>query len=174
MIAQQRVVVVGAGILGLAIADRIAADNPSASVTVLEKEDAVARHQSGHNSGVVHAGLYYPPGSLKARLCRRGVRLLKEFCQRYGIAYEECGKLLVALDDDERQRLQSIRERAELNGVPALRWLDAAGLRDIEPHAVGVAALHSPTTAIVDFPGVCRALAARITAAAAPYDCPWR
>ena len=103
----------------------------------------------------------------------RGVRLLKEFCQRYGIAYEECGKLLVALDDDERQRLQSIRERAELNGVPALRWLDTAGLRDIEPHAVGVAALHSPTTAIVDFRGVPGAGGAHYRGRRL-YDCPSR
>ncbi len=162
MAVNRHVVVVGAGILGLAIAHRIACDYPDVTVTVLEKEDAVAQHQSGHNSGVVHAGLYYAPGSLKARLCRRGVRLLHDFSERHEIAYDECGKVIVALDDDERVRLQAIHERAERNGVPGLRWLDAAGLREVEPHAAGVAALHSPTTAIVDFPAVCRTLAAQL------------
>ncbi|REE98789.1 L-2-hydroxyglutarate oxidase [Thermomonospora umbrina] len=152
-----RVGVVGAGILGLAVARRLAA--AGAEVTVLDKEDRVAAHQTGHNSGVAHAGLYYAPGSLKATLCRRGVGLLKEYCAERGLPYEECGKVVVARHEGEVPALREIERRATANGVPGLRWLDAAGLREVEPHAAGVAALHSPHTAIVDFPAVARAYA---------------
>jgi len=154
-----RVGVVGAGILGLAVARRITEVLPDATVTVLDKEDRVAAHQTGHNSGVAHAGLYYPPGSLKARLCRRGIGLLKDYCAERGLPYEECGKLVVARTSDEVGRLGEIERRATANGVPGLRRLGPAGLREIEPFAVGVAALHSPGTAIVDFPAVARAYA---------------
>ncbi|HEX2315110.1 MAG TPA: FAD-dependent oxidoreductase, partial [Thermomonospora sp.] len=152
-----RVGVVGAGILGLAVARRLA--SAGAEVTVLDKEAAVAAHQTGHNSGVAHAGLYYAPGSLKARLCRRGIGLLKEYCAERGLPYEECGKVVVARHEGEVPRLREIQRRATENGVPGLRWLDAAGLREVEPHAAGVAALHSPHTAIVDFAAVARAFA---------------
>jgi L-2-hydroxyglutarate oxidase LhgO len=161
----ERVGVVGAGILGLAVARRVTQVLPGVHVTVLDKEDRVAAHQSGHNSGVVHAGLYYPPGSLKATLCRRGVALLREFCAEHRVPFQECGKVVVAVDDSERPALRRIRERAVANAVPDLAQVDAAGLRDLEPHAAGVAALHSPHTAITDFGAVTRALARDVEAA---------
>jgi (S)-2-hydroxyglutarate dehydrogenase len=160
----QQAVVVGGGVIGLAVARQLTLDRPGTQVTVLEKEPAVAQHQSGRNSGVVHAGLYYPPGSLKARLCRRGVGLLREYCADRGVHYEECGKVLVARNEVERSRLDGIRERAETNGVPGMTLVGPEGLRDIEPHVRGVAGLHSPSTAIVDYAGVCRALAADVVA----------
>ncbi|TYK49719.1 L-2-hydroxyglutarate oxidase [Actinomadura decatromicini] len=149
----------GAGILGLAVARRLAETRPDVTVTVLDKEDRVAAHQTGHNSGVAHAGLYYAPGSLKATLCRRGVRLLKEYCEDRNLPYEECGKVVVARDAAELAALDEIERRALANGVPGLRRLTGGELREIEPHAAGIAALHSPTTAIVDFPTVARAFA---------------
>jgi L-2-hydroxyglutarate oxidase LhgO len=158
-----QVTVVGGGILGLATARLLARSGDQ--VTVVEKEPLLARHQTGHNSGVVHAGIYYAPGSLKARLCTRGRILLRDFCAERGIAYDECGKVVVATDDAELPRLHRLAERAERNGVPGLRWLDASALAEIEPHARGVAALHSPHTAIVDFAAVARAYAADVTAA---------
>ncbi len=151
---------VGGGIIGTAVARRLSTVVPGAEVTLLEKEPALATHQTGHNSGVVHAGLYYEPGSLKARLCRRGAVLLKEFCAGRGLQYDECGKVLVALDDTETARLDAIEDRARSNGVPGVRRLDAAGLREVEPRVRGVAGLHSPATAITDFAAVTRALAA--------------
>lgn len=157
--AEQHVVVVGAGIIGLAVAREIMRSHAGLRVTVLEKEPAVARHQSGRNSGVVHAGLYYQPASLKARLCRRGVGLLREYCQEHAIHYEACGKVVVALDGEESGRLDAIQRRAEANGVPGLARVDGNRLRELEPYAQGVSALHSPETAIADFAGVCRALA---------------
>jgi L-2-hydroxyglutarate oxidase LhgO len=159
----RRVGIVGAGLVGLAVGRHLA--RLGSDVTVLEKEHDVARHQSGHNSGVVHSGLYYPAGSLKATLCRRGVHLLREFCDEHELAYREIGKVVVALDDIERERLRDIQERARRNGVPDVRWLDADELREIEPNVTGVAALHSPTTAVVDYRAVARAMAADIRAA---------
>jgi (S)-2-hydroxyglutarate dehydrogenase len=161
-VSGRRIAVVGGGIVGAAVADRLTSLDDGARVTVLEKEDDLAQHQTGRNSGVVHAGLYYTPGSLKARLCRRGVGLLKRFCAEHRIAYDEIGKVLVALDDVEMSRLAAIEERATANGVPGVRRIDRDELRAIEPHVSGVGGLHSPTTAIVDYPGVTRALAARV------------
>src|SRR4051812_6359999 len=158
------VCVIGAGILGLATARELARRHPGLPVTVVDKERVVGAHQSGHNSCVVHAGIYYEPGSLKATLCRRGGGLLKEYCAEHGIAFDEIGKLVVAAEDAELPRLHRIVDRATRNGVPDLRVVDAAGLEEIEPWAVGVAALHSPHTATVDFPGVCRQLAADVVA----------
>lgn len=152
-----RVAVVGGGIIGAAVARHLACHH-DAPVTLLEKEQWLAAHQTGHNSGVVHAGLYYEPGSLKATLCRRGVGLLQEFVEEHDIAYDACGKVVVALGDDEAGRLDDIHARALANGVPDVRLVDADGLREIEPHAAGVRALHSPHTAIVDYPAVTRAL----------------
>jgi L-2-hydroxyglutarate oxidase LhgO len=160
----RRVAVVGGGIVGAAVARRLLQVQPDLEVTLVEKEAALARHQTGHNSGVVHAGLYYTPGSLKARLCRRGVGLLQEFCEAHDVAFEERGKVLVALDDVEQRRLSDIMVRAIANGVPDVRLLDAAELREIEPHVRGVAGLHSPHTAIADFAGVTRALAEAVVA----------
>jgi len=158
-----RVVVVGGGILGLATARLIARERPDAHVTVLEREPQLALHQTARNSGVVHAGISYEPGSLKARLCRRGVTLLRAFCAERGVPYEACGKLVVALDEAELPRLERLAERAHANGVTGLRRLDAAQLRAVEPHAAGLAALHSPATAITDFRAVALALADELT-----------
>jgi L-2-hydroxyglutarate oxidase LhgO len=158
-----RVVVVGGGILGLATARLIAREHPAADVVVVEREPQLALHQTARNSGVVHAGIYYEPGSLKARLCRRGVALLRDFCAQRGVPYEACGKLVVALDERELPRLDRLAERAHANGVPDLRSLDGAGLRAVEPHAAGIAALHSPETAITDFRAVALALADELT-----------
>ena len=163
--AGQRIVVVGAGIVGLAVARQLALTRPGARITVVEAEDRVAAHQTSHNSGVVHAGLYYPPGSLKARLCTRGRTLLAEYCRERGLPYVECGKLVIARDADEAGPLAAIEQRATGNGVPGLSRLDAAGIRTVEPHARGVAALHSPRTAITDFPAVARSYAEDLRAA---------
>jgi L-2-hydroxyglutarate oxidase len=157
------VVVVGGGILGLATARLIAREHPRVGVTVVEKEPQLALHQTARNSGVVHAGLYYEPGSLKARLCRRGADLLGAFCTERGLPFERCGKLVVALDERELPRLERLEARARANGVPGLRRLDGAELRTIEPHAAGIAALHSPMTAIADFRAVAVALADELT-----------
>ena len=153
------VAVVGAGIIGLAVARELLLRRPGLRVAVLDKQDEVGFHQTGHNSGVIHAGIYYTPGSLKATLCVEGARRLYDFCDEHGVAYERCGKVIVATSEDELPRLDELERRGRANGVPGLRRLDAAGLREVEPHCVGVAALHSPNTGIVDFPGVARALA---------------
>ena len=160
-----RYVVVGGGILGLATARQLAASSQNADIVVLERESALARHQTSHNSGVVHAGIYYAPGSLKARLCRRGLALLRDYCAQHGLPYDACGKLVVAKDDREVEPLHRLHERASENGVPGLRWLEANELTTIEPHVRGVAALHSPETAIADFAQVASAYAAEVTAA---------
>ena len=160
-----RIAVVGGGILGLATARLLATSRPGDEILVLEKEGTLAGHQTGHNSGVVHAGLYYAPGSLKARLCTRGRELMKEFCARKGVDYDECGKVVVATRPDEVAPLHSLHERATTNGVPGLRWLDGAALAEIEPHVAGVAGLHSPHTAIVDFVAVANAMADDVRAA---------
>jgi (S)-2-hydroxyglutarate dehydrogenase len=156
----RRVGIVGGGIVGVALAHRVAGLGRDVAVTVLEKERALGLHQTGRNSGVVHAGLYYLPGSLKARLCRRGVRLLRDFCTGHGLAYQECGKVVVALDGAELGRLRTIHQRAVANGVPGVRLVGPDELRELEPHVRGVAALHSPHTAVVDFRAVTGRLAA--------------
>lgn len=157
-----RAAVVGGGIVGLAVARELLHSIDGVRVSLFEKEAGVGQHQTGHNSGVVHAGLYYPPGSLKARLCRRGVHLLQEYVSQKAVPYEECGKIVVALTNEEMARLNAIRDRAVANGVPGVRLLDGEEIKAIEPHAFGVAALHSPTTAIVDYPAVAAALAADV------------
>lgn len=157
--AAERIGVIGAGIIGLAVARRLTELHPEAAVTVLEKEHEIASHQTGRNSGVVHAGIYYVPGSLKARLCRRGVELLRAYCEERAIPYDECGKLVVALDPSELERLQELERRAVANGVPGVRWVEGEALREIEPHAAGVAGIHSPTTAITDYVAVAHAFA---------------
>ena len=159
----RRYAVVGAGIVGLAVARRILECTPDAQVTVLEKEDRVGAHQSSHNSGVIHAGLYYRPGSLKAELTRRGRHLLTEFCAAAAVPVVTCGKLVVALDAGELGALDEIERRARDNGVP-IRRVEGAELRAIEPHAAGVAALHSPATAVVDYGRVAAALATDVSA----------
>jgi L-2-hydroxyglutarate oxidase LhgO len=165
--ALMRIAVVGGGILGLATARLLVTSRPGDEVVVLEKEDALARHQTGHNSGVVHAGLYYAPGSLKARLCTRGRELMKDFCAQKGVAYDECGKVVVATRPAEVAPLRRLHERAATNGVPGLRWLTDTELAEVEPHVTGVAGLHSPHTAIVDFVAVAAAMAEDLRAAGA-------
>ncbi|HWE59724.1 MAG TPA: L-2-hydroxyglutarate oxidase [Solirubrobacteraceae bacterium] len=155
----ERIGVIGAGIVGLAVARRLGELESGSALTVLDKEDRVGAHQTGHNSGVAHAGVYYMPGSIKARLCRRGIELLKPYCDERGIAYDECGKLIVAHDPAELARLDEIERRATANGVPGLKRLAPAQMVEIEPYVRGVAALHSPQTAIVDFKAVTRAYA---------------
>lgn len=161
----ERFAVIGGGVIGAAVAREITRRVPSAEVVVFEKENAVAEHQTGHNSGVVHAGLYYEPGGLKAQLCRRGVSLLQQYVAEREIPYEQCGKVVVALDEVERERLANIHDRATRNGVPGVRLVGPEGLREIEPNAVGVAALHSPETAIIDYHAVTEALIDDVRAA---------
>lgn len=160
-----RIGVIGAGIIGLAVARQMALLRPDASINVVEKEKGVAAHQSGRNSGVAHTGVYYTPGSLKAELCREGVGLLKDFCARSVLPYEEIGKTIVALTPVEVERLRAIEQRARINGVPGLRWLEPEELKEVEPHAAGLAGLHSPTTAIVDYRAVATALAQELSSA---------
>jgi L-2-hydroxyglutarate oxidase len=158
------VAVVGAGLVGLATALKLSRARPDARVTVLEKETQVARHQSTHNSGVLHAGLYYAPGSRKARLAVDGIRQMTAFCAEQGVAHEICGKVVVAVDEAEVPRLRTLLERGQANGLQGLRWLDGAGLREIEPHAAGVAAVHVPEEGIVDYRGVADAMTRVLTA----------
>jgi L-2-hydroxyglutarate oxidase LhgO len=162
---EKRVGVVGGGILGVAIARELVRRRPGTRVVVLEKEERLAAHQTGHNSGVVHAGIYYRPGSLKAELCTRGRALLREFCVEHAIAHDACGKLVVAVDDTELGRLDALERTATENRVPGLRRLAREEIRDVEPHATGLAALHSPATAITDYVAITRALADEVVAA---------
>jgi L-2-hydroxyglutarate oxidase LhgO len=158
-VRDEHIVVVGGGIVGLAVARQLLSTHDGLRLTVVEKEQQVAAHQTGHNSGVVHAGLYYPPGSRKAVLCRRGRPLLRDYCATRGIPYVECGKLIVAREPSELAALREIERRARANGIPGLRWMEGAQLTEVEPAARGVAAVHSPRTAITDYPAIARALA---------------
>ncbi|HEY2536452.1 MAG TPA: L-2-hydroxyglutarate oxidase [Solirubrobacteraceae bacterium] len=153
------VAIVGGGIVGLAVARALTQRHPSLAVCVLERETRLGSHQTGHNSGVVHAGVYYAPGSLKARLCVQGARSLYTYCAERAIAVEACGKLIVATEPSELPRLDELERRAGANGVAGVRRLDAAGISEIEPHARGIAALHVPGTGIVDFAALARAYA---------------
>ena len=155
----KRCAVVGGGIIGVAVARELSNKLDGVQVTIYEKEGRLAAHQTGHNSGVVHAGLYYEPGGLKARLCRRGVELLQEFCAAKALPYEACGKLVIAQTTEEQQRLDNIFVRAIANGVPGARMLSGDRIREVEPNAVGLSALHSPETAIVDYSAITEALA---------------
>jgi 2-hydroxyglutarate dehydrogenase len=154
------VAVVGAGILGLAVGRELS--RRGHRVTVLERNAEVGCEQTGHNSGVVHGGIYYAPGSLKARLCVAGARALYEYCEAHGVPYERCGKLIVARDASELPALDELERRGCENGVPSLRRLSSYELREVEPHARGSSALHSPATGIVDFRRVADALAAEL------------
>jgi 2-hydroxyglutarate dehydrogenase len=151
--------VVGGGIVGLAAAREALLRRPDRSVAVLEREPEVARHQTGRNSGVIHAGIYYEPGSLKARLCVEGARELYDYCDARGIDAQRTGKVIVAVEDLQLSRLDELERRARRNGVPGVRRLSARELADVEPSARGIAALHSPGTGTVDFAAVARALA---------------
>jgi L-2-hydroxyglutarate oxidase len=153
------VAIIGAGIVGLATALRLLQQKPDLRVVLLEKEASVASHQTGHNSGVLHAGLYYQPGSLKARLCREGKADLEAYCEARGVPIERTGKLVVALDESELGRFADLKERALANEVPGLEEVGPERIRELEPHAVGVRALWSPGTGVVDFLAVARAFA---------------
>ncbi|MFG1608420.1 L-2-hydroxyglutarate oxidase [Actinoplanes sp. NPDC049265] len=155
-------VVVGAGIVGLAVARELRRRRPGDSVVVVDRADRVAAHQTGHNSGVIHGGVYYPPGSLKARLCVRGARMMYEYCAAHDIPHSRCGKLIVAADDSELTRLEALEERGRANRVPGLRRITGAELTEIEPNVRGVAALHAPDTGIADFAAVARSLASEL------------
>jgi 2-hydroxyglutarate dehydrogenase len=156
--------VVGAGIVGLAVARELALRHDGIRITVLEREPAIGAHQTSHSSGVIHSGIYYEPGSLKARLCVAGARELYEYCDGRGIAARRTGKLIVATDPVELGRLSELERRGNANGVPGLRRLAAAELREVEPHVRGLAGLHSPATGVVDFGIVAAAFAEDLTA----------
>src|SRR5579864_8542740 len=159
-----RIVVVGGGIIGLATAWRLTQRFPATTVTILEKEPSVCRHQSGHNSGVLHSGLYYKPGSKKARLAVTGIRQMVDFCQQHSIPHEICGKIVVATSQEELPRLNALFERGTQNGLQGLKMLTGDELREIEPHAAGLAAIRVPQEGIVDFPRVCEQLVKLIRA----------
>ena len=154
-------VVVGAGIVGLSAARHLLASRPGADVLVLDKEPAVGRHQTGHNSGVIHSGIYYEPGSLKARLCREGARRTEEYAAEHDIPVRRIGKLLVATDGRELAGMHALRARADVNGVAA-EVIDAAELRRREPHVAGLGALWLPGTGVTDYAAIARALAADV------------
>lgn len=156
-------IVVGGGIVGLATTWHLANRFPNASIQLLEKESAVGQHQSGRNSGVIHSGMYYKPGSLRATLCRAGKLALENFCREESIAYDTCGKIIVAVDESEIPRLNNIFERGTQNGVQC-RLIDQAEMRQLEPHVAGIQAIHVPESGIVDYPGVCKRLAEKISA----------
>jgi len=158
----RKVVVIGGGIVGLATAWRLGERFPGCQILVLEKEPEVGRHQTGHNSGVLHSGLYYKPGSAKARLTVSGIRQMVAFCQENSIPHEICGKLVVAADESEVPRLRSLQERGAANGLEGLRWLGREEMREIEPHVGGVAALRVPQEGIVDYARVCQVLVEKL------------
>ncbi len=166
MSRSSRTVVVGGGILGLAVAERIVRDDPAADVTVLEKEAGWAAHQTGRNSGVIHSGLYYPPASAKARWCREGVAELVDLARTDGVRYEVTGKLVVAVEPAELPRLEELARRGRANGLD-VRTLTAEESREHEPHVAALAALRVPETGVMDFPGVCTALVRRLERAGA-------
>ena len=169
-----RVAIIGGGIVGLATALRLQQRLPHLRLTVFEKEAAVGRHQTGNNSGVLHAGLYYKPGSAKARLAVQGVRQMVSFCQEHSIRHEICGKLVVATEAGEVPRLHDLHARGQQNGLSGLRLLSAGEIREIEPHAAGLLALRVPEEGIVDYPQVCQTMASLLTAAGAEVrtSCP--
>jgi L-2-hydroxyglutarate oxidase LhgO len=167
------VAIIGGGIVGLATARRLLEMRPFLHLVVVEREAALATHQSGRNSGVIHAGLYYAPGSLKARLCREGKAELEAYCAARGIAFETVGKLVVALHEAELSRFDSLRARAESNGVPGLEVVGPERMREIEPHVAGIRALWSPTTGIIDFRRVALAYADDVRAAGGEIRTSW-
>ena len=157
-------IIIGGGIVGLGVALEITRSFPHLRLLLLEKEDRVARHQSGHNSGVIHSGVYYKPGSLKARLCVTGAAAMIEFCREHGVPHNVCGKVIVATRPDELPRLEDLRQRGEANGLSGLRLIGPEELREIEPHARGLRALVVPSTGVTDYAKVCEKYAELISA----------
>ena len=162
--SKTNIIIIGGGIVGLATAHNLSARYPELSITILEKENKVAAHQSGHNSGVLHSGIYYKPGSLKALNCRKGKALMEQFCEIHDIPYNICGKVIVATSEEERPVLQDIYERGRANGV-VCEIIDRDQLMELEQHTAGIEAIHVPESGIVDYVEVCRKLAALITEA---------
>jgi len=158
------VVVIGGGIVGLSVAMHLSRAFPKLRLRLVEKEESVGQHQSGHNSGVIHSGIYYKPGSLKARLCVEGAAAMCAFCREYGLPYQICGKVIVATCEEEIPRLHSLLERGRANGLAGLKLLTREELREIEPHCGGIAWLFVPGTGITDYAKVCEKYAALITA----------
>jgi len=158
------VAVIGGGIVGLATGYELLRRYPDCRLLLLEKEAGPGRHQTGHNSGVLHCGLYYKPGSIKARLAVQGIRRMTQFCAEQNVPFEQCGKVVVATDEEELPRLRSLLERGKANGLEGLRWLGPEEIREIEPHAAGIAAIRVPQEGIVDFPAVAEALVKEIRA----------
>ena len=156
------VTVVGGGIIGTATAMRLAIDYPGLKIGLIEKEKAIAAHQTGNNSGVIHSGIYYAPESLKAQNCIAGVGLLKDFCRQHNIDFELCGKVIVATSEDQLPGLNELFRRGQANGVPGLEMIDTSRLRELEPHAAGIKALYSPNTGIIDYAQVTRAYVSQI------------
>ncbi len=156
------VVIIGGGIIGLATGYSLLKNHPQLRLLIIEKEAELAQHQTGRNSGVIHSGIYYKPGSLKAKNCRAGVSKMLRFCDTYNIRYELCGKVIIATEEAEIPRLMELFKRGNANGVPGLKILDAVDLHKLEPKAVGLQALHSPTTGIVDFSQVAQMCATQI------------
>ncbi|CAM4014638.1 L-2-hydroxyglutarate oxidase [Deinococcus marmoris] len=163
MVTRHDFVIVGGGIVGLATAYALGTRHPDATLLLIEKEDDVAQHQTGRNSGVIHSGIYYAPGSLKARMCRAGNASITAFCDEYGLPYDRCGKVIVATRPEERAGLERLHARAVEHGLP-VRRLDAGEVREIEPHVQAVAGLHLSMTGIVDYAAICRTLAGVILA----------
>ena len=162
--SRYNVIIIGGGVVGLAVALEITRRFPRQKLLLLEKEDRVARHQSGHNSGVIHSGVYYKPGSLKARLCVSGAAAMVEFCREHGVPHRVCGKVIVATRAEELPRLEELRKRGEANGLTGLRMIGPEELREIEPHAKGLQALVVPSTGITDYTQVCEKYAELISA----------
>lgn len=156
--------IIGGGIIGLATAHQLLEKYPTHTPIVLEKEKEPGRHQSTHNSGVLHAGLYYKPGSLKAKLAVKGIRQMKGFCEKFGIPYETCGKLVVAVDEEELSRLDTLFDRGQQNGLSGLQKLSRDQMKEIEPHVSGIGAVRVPEEGIVDFDAVCKKLSAEVSA----------
>ena len=162
MRSREDVMVIGGGLVGLATAYKLMLARPGIVVRVLEKEADVGSHQSGHNSGVLHAGLYYKPGSFKARMAVDGIRQMTRFCEEHDVPHEICGKIVVATSDAELPRLRELYDRGTRNGLRGLEWLKPERIREIEPHAAGIAAVRVPEEGIADYPAVCRALRSEI------------
>jgi L-2-hydroxyglutarate oxidase len=155
--------IVGAGIIGLTIAYKLIHHHPNARLVIVDKETGPAQHQTGRNSGVIHAGVYYTPGSLKATLCRKGLPAIINFCEKHNVAYDQCGKLIVAVDMDEVARLNALYDRSQQNGIDITR-INVNQLAELAPHITGVSALLSPTTGIVNYAGICHKLVELLTA----------
>jgi (S)-2-hydroxyglutarate dehydrogenase len=169
--AHYNVIIIGAGAVGLGLALEITRRFPRQRLLVLEKEERVASHQSGHNSGVIHSGVYYKPGSLKARLCVPGAAAMVEFCREHGLAHQVCGKVIVATQQAELPRLEELKKRGEANGLRGLRLIDSGELRELEPHAAGLQALVVPSTGVTDYASVCGKYAELITRQGATVLC---